>query len=412
MELHQLDIKLAFLQGELEEEVYVEQPPGYEERGSEYACHLKKALYGLKQAPRAWHSRLHQELIKFDFQVSEADPSLYFRGRKNKMVYILVYVDDILIASKEMDDVNEVKKALMATFEARDLREATSYLGIKIERQRESLHLKLSHEVMITDLIKRYTPCFTMEDCKTRSVPLNPSIKLTKDEGEVLDRRQYPYCQLVGSLMYLSITTRPDISYAVGVLARHMAKPTLLHWQTAKGVLKYLAGTATKGIVFGSNDVGSRSVQGYCDADYAGDTDTRRSTTGYVFLLHGGTITWSSKRQQTVAASTTEAEYMAAASAIKEALWLKKLLKDLELESKILDIKMDNQSAIKLLKNPISSMRSKHIDVMHHFARERIQRGEVTVQYISTEKMVADIMTKALQKNKHETCCSSMGLKI
>ena len=209
--------------------------------------------------------------------------------------------------------------------------------------------------------------------------------------------------------MYLSICTRPDISYAVGSLARYMANPTTVHWQAAKGVLRYLAGTSDYGITFGAG-AADLNLLGYCDADYAGDIDTRRSTTGYVFLYNGGAITWQSKRQQTVAVSTTEAEYMAAAAAVKEGLWLRKLLGDLHLETKTINIMADNQSAIKLLRNPISSLRSKHIDVIHHFARERVMRQEVAFHYTSTDTMIADILTKALGGDKFTYCRVNMGV--
>ena len=207
--------------------------------------------------------------------------------------------------------------------------------------------------------------------------------------------------------MYLSVCTRPDISQAVGALARYMAHTTTAHWQAAKGVLRYLAGTSDYGIIFGGHEI---TLDAYTDADFAGDIDTRRSTTGYVFILNGGAISWSSRLQQTVAASTTEAEYMAAAFAIKEGLWLRKLFNDLDLELQI-TINADNQSAIKLLKNPVFSMRSKHIDVIYHFARERVTRGEISFKYIRTDKMVADALTKPIPASKLKFCRDAMGVK-
>ena len=187
-----------------------------------------------------------------------------------------------------------------------------------------------------------------------------------------------------------------------------MAQPTAAHWQAGKGVLRYLAGTANYGITFG----GTRSgLEAYTDADYAGDIDTRRSTTGYVFILNGGAISWSSRLQQTVASSTTESEYMAAASATKEALWLRKLLSEMQLNITVIDIKADNQSAIKLLRNPVFSMRSKHIDVIYHFARERVIRGEIRFHYIRTDSMVADALTKQVPASKFQFCRSAMGVK-
>ena len=404
MELHQLDVKTAFLNGELaeDERVFITQPQGYES-GTGLACHLNKTLYGLKQAPRAWHERLFTELEAIGFKASDADPGLFIYNGKSSNTYLLVYVDDILITASSLEAVSTVKERLMATFDARDLGEVNHYLGMKIIRDRGSRTISMSQELMVREIVEQ----FGLSDAKTMSTPLSLSIKLNAEDGDLLDTEVYPYSQLVGKLMYLMVCTRPDIAYAVGVLSRYMSKPRLPHWQAAKGVVRYLAGTADYSLTFTGGDL---SLTGYCDADYAGDTDTRRSTTGYVFVLGGGAITWQSKRQQTVAASTTEAEYMAAAAAVKEGLWLRKLLIDLSIPINIISILADNQSAIKLLRNPISSLRSKHIDVIHHFARERVMRKEVAFRYVKTEDQLADCLTKALPTSKHQMCCDGMGI--
>lgn len=405
-ELHQLDIKTAFLNGELEEDVYVVQPPGYEVGDGSAACHLKRALYGLRQAPRAWHTRLDKELEAISFHTSEADPSLYIRHDKISTTYLLIYVDDILIASKDIVRVDEVKRALAHAFDTRDLGEAKYFLGMTIERDRINGTVKLSQERATSELITKYG----LADGKIKGVPLSTSVRLSADEGSKLNAAEArEFASLVGALLYLSICTRPDISQAVGALARYMVAPTSVHWLTAKGVLRYLAGTASYGIHYGG---GNSGLLGYCDADYANDPDTRRSTTGYVFTMHGGAICWSSRRQHTVAASTTEAEYMAAAHAVKEALWLRKLMRDLSLGTESILIYADNQSAIKLLKNPVSSQRSKHIDTIYHFARERVARKEVSFTYITTSEMIADILTKAVPKSKVEFCTKGMGLGV
>lgn len=401
LELQQIDIKTAFLNGELEEEVYVQQPPGYGNGSPGTACHLKRALYGLKQAPRTWHQRLDKELGLHGFKPSNADASLYIRHDKDSTAYLLVYVDDILIITDTLQQANDIKESLMTAFDARDLGEAKFFLGMTIERDRAARTLKLSQERSITELLDKYS----LGECKPKSTPLS-SIP-TATEGEELDVKVHPYSSLVGALLYLSVTTRPDIAHAVGVLARYMAAPRTGHWTTAKGVLRYLAGTRNHGLVFGTTD---KTLRGYCDADYASDTDTRRSTTGYVFLLNGGAISWSSRRQQTVAASTTEAEYMAAASAVKEALWLRKLMFDLAGDRSTVLIYDDNQSTIKLLKNPMSSQRSKHIDVIYHFARERVARKEVEFLYIPTDRMIADYLTKPVPKSKFEFCRNGIGV--
>ena len=403
MEIHQVDIKTAFLHGELEEEIYIEQPEGYEEGPPGTACKLNKSLYGLKQAPRAWFSRLNRELEDFGFKASDADPSLFTLHNKANSVYLLVYVDDILIAGDDTTTVNAIKQKLLKSFQGRDLGEITSFLGINISRDRAKKELKIDQKGMIKDIIEE----FGMEDAKPRSTPMSTSLKLTKNEGETLDKEKYPYGTLVGKLMFLAVATRPDLAYTVGALTRFMANPTIVHWQVAKDVVRYLAKTPERGITFrGSNT----ELKVYCDADYAGDIDTRRSTTGYVFMMSGGATSWNSKRQPTVAVSTTEAEYMAAAAAVKEGLWMRKLLESLNVKVDKINIMCDNQSAIKLLKNPIFSVRSKHIDVIHHFARERVLRGDVVFNYIHTKKMLADVMTKALPTEQHEELCAQMGV--
>jgi len=401
LELQQLDVKTAFLNGELEEDIYMAQPPGFEEGGPNFVCHLKKALYGLKQAPRAWHTKLKTELEHMGFSASETDPGLFIKHLEEDYVYILVYVDDILIATKSKDNVKTVKDILMTTFDARDLGDASYFLGWEIKRDRASRTLKISQTKMTTNLINKYG----MDNAKTKTTPISLATKLTK-QGEPLDTSTYGYSELIGSLLYLSVCTRPDIAQAVGALARYMSKPTTDHWTTARGVLKYLAGSVDRGITYGPMS----ELEGYCDSDYAGDIDTRRSTTGYVFILNGGIISWSSRLQATVAVSTAEAEYMAAAQAVKEALWLRKLIADIGAPLKTIQMYTDNQAALTLLKNPIASARSKHIDIIYHFARERVARKEIKFEYCPTAVMIADIMTKALAESKFEKCCSGMGV--
>ena len=322
-------------------------------------------------------------------------------------MYLHVYVDDILIVSKVLELVQWAKDCIKDAFDARDLGEAKLYLGMTIVRDRQARTLKLGQERLTAQLLETYR----MTDAKPASVPLTAGSTLVKDEGKVLDQAKYPFCQVVGSLMHLANCTRPDIAFAVGSLAKYMQQPTTAHWNAAMGVLKYLGSTKNHGVCFGGNR-DEREFVGYCDADYAGDLDTRRSTTAYVFIYNGGAVSWSSRRQQTVAVSTTEAEYMAASAAIKEALWLKKLLGDLHIVdvNNTITILSDNQGAIKLLHNPITSMRSKHIDVIYHFARERIARKEVAIEYVRTEHMLADVLTKALPKVKHALCCAGMGV--
>lgn len=411
LEIQQLDVKTAFLQGELAEQVYVNQPEGYEEGGPGKCYLLHKAIYGLKQAPRTWHQRLHAELSNLGLTASEADAGLYTYNTKQESIYLLVYVDDILLISSSKPLISSVKQSLMSAFDVRDLGDATTFLGINIIRDRRSKSIRLIQQRLIGDTISK----FGLADAKPASVPMSSSVKLSKEEGAPLNKQAFPYGQLVGTLNYLAVCTRPDIAYAVGALSRYLHSPTTVHGQAARTVGRYLKGTADFGISYGSSSTSSSNgsnikLEGYCDSDYAGDLDTRRSTTGYVFTLNGGPISWQSKRQPTVAVSTAEAEYIAAAAAVKEALWLAKLMADLGYPQMPVPISGDNQAALKLLRNPISSLRSKHIDVVHHFARERVMRGEIQFSYISTADQLADFLTKAVPPAKHSMCCKNLSI--
>ena len=401
-ELHQLDVKTAFLNGDLEEDVWMEQPEGYEQGDpSRISCHLQKAIYGLKQAPRQWHAKLSEALREMGATVSEADPGLYSCSTKHGEVHLLVYVDDVLIAAQHIAAVEVVKSSLLARFDARDLGEARQFVGLKISRDRVSQTLTLSQQAAAGALVQK----FGLAEAKGKATPLTAGLSLSKEGKQLAEGAARGYREAVGSLMYLSNCTRPDLCHATNTLARHMAAPTEEHWAAAKGVLRYLAGTAGLGITY-RKQVECTELVGYGDADYAGCQDTRRSTTGYVFVVNGGAVSWGSTLQKTVALSTAEAEYMAAASLVKEALWLQKLQRDLQLggspaaASRGTLLFTDNQAALALLRNPIVSQRAKHIAVLYHFAREKVQSGEVEFQYCPTELMLADLFTKQLPTEK------------
>jgi transposase InsO family protein len=399
-ELQQLDVKTAFLNGELDETIYMQQPPGFDD-GSGTTCRLLKSLYGLKQAPRAWYHKLKGQLETMGFTASIADAGLYTKVMAGgSRVFVLVYVDDILVAGPQLSAVNVVKEQLATAFDVRDLGDARMFLGIEIERDRGARTLRVSQRQAVMDLLKRHS----MSVCKPRTTPLAPSVQLLRATES--DERVSGFAEIVGSLLYLANCTRPDIAFAVSALSRHMANPTRVHYNAAKSVLRYLSGTAGLGIEYGR--VGG--FEGWCDADFAGDLATRRSTTGFVFLLSGGAISWQSKLQPTVAASTTEAEYMAASSAVREGLWFRQLLADFGVSVGVVQMFGDNQAALTLVSNPVITARSKHIDVMHHFVRERVLRGEVSFSYCPTTEQVADCLTKSLSPTLFSACCVGMGM--
>lgn len=402
LELEQLDVKTAFLHGELEEDIWIAQPPGFEEGGTGLACKLHKAVYGLKQAPRVWHSKLKSVLDKVDYKPSDADPALFINSTPSRS-FALTWVDDVLTAHHASTATkNPAIQKLADEFGEVTILDGSFALGLEIQRDRSARTLKLSQRLLTEDLLEE----FGMAEAKPRSTPFPPGCHPSKAGADPLppDSR---YAEVVGSLLYLATVTRPDIAQAVGVLTRYMAAPTTEHWQLAMGVLRYLAGTRDWGIVFGPTD----PIVGYTDSDYAGDPDIRRSTSGFVFTMNGGSVSWSSRLQPTVAVSTAEAEYMAASPAVKEALWLRKLLADFGKPVDALTIFTDNQAALALLKNPVSSVRTKHIDVIHHFARERVERNEVQFVYIASQDNVADTMTKPLPAVRFRECCADMGMQ-
>jgi ribonuclease HI len=336
------------------------------------------------------------------FKVSSADPGFFIKEEDSSTVWILVYVDDILVAAKNLSEVEHFIRTFLTKFEARDLGDASFFLGMEITRDLTQETIKLTQVKYANEVVSR----FGMKDCNPTVTSSSTSVKLTKD-GDVLDMQRYPYREAVGALLYLAMCTRPDIAQAVGAVARYMSTPSTKHWSAVKMIVRYIKGTAKMGLLFGR---GKSGMLGYCDADYAGDVDTRRSNTGYVFVLNGAAVSYSSQLQPTVAASTVEAEYMAASRAVKEALWLRKLLPELDIGATPMTIYGDNQGALKLLKNPITSVRSKHIDVHHHLTREQVCRGEVEFRYISTDDMVADILTMALPRDKVKKCREDMGI--
>ena len=396
--LHQLDVKTAFLNGDLEEEIFVKPPPGYEVPNKVWR--LRKPLYGLKQSARAWHKKLRDGLFVHGFQVSSADQSLYTLKHQGEMAYLLVYVDDALIAGSERS-VAHVKKILTQMFECRDLGVASYFLGMSIVRTAEELWL--GQPKYARDIVAR----FGMRDAKPRRTPLDVNLKLSKEGEQPSPEEAAKYPEIVGSLLYLCGCTRPDLAQSVGLLSRYMAEPKQEHISAAKQVLRYLVGTCDLGLLYKRDGC---SMRGFCDADYAGDQDKRRSTSGYVFLLQDAAISWNSKLQPTVAASTCEAEFISASFAAKEALWLRQLLSDFTGTVNPVQLRVDNQGALALLHHPHGHQRTKHIDVAHRFVQDRVERGELQFKYIATADMVADCLTKSVPVTKLSENRTSMGL--
>ncbi|GAX73720.1 hypothetical protein CEUSTIGMA_g1173.t1 [Chlamydomonas eustigma] len=348
MHLHQMDVKSAFLNAELDEDVYIQLPPELETGGDRQVYQLQKAVYGLKQAPRAWYNKLKDLLAGLGFKQSEADPAVYFQFMNGQLEIILTHVDDLLIAAADLNRVQWIKEQLKGLVDIKDMGPASYYLGMEISRKDGKI--LLTQHKYTRELLEKFSPM----GLRGRDSPLEDKTQISRTAGvKLTEEKASKYRETVGALMYLQTGTRPDLAYAVGLLARFFQSPTELHMDLLTSVMRL---------------------------------------------------------QPTVAVSTMEAEYMAASAAAKEALWLRKLMCELQVSDKPVHIWGDNQSALCVLKDPISSARSKHIDTMHHFVRERIQMGQLTYQYISTADMVADILTKATKVAVFHKMRNQMGL--
>eukprot|EP00253_Pinus_taeda_P030085 PITA_30085 len=411
LELQQLDVKTAFLHSDLDEEIYMEQPEGFvQHRNAKFVCRLKKSLYGLKQSPRQWYKKFDSFMLSQKYVRSEYDHCVYFKQLNNGMFIILVlYVDDMLLASKSIEEINRLKTQMARTFDMKDLGAARQILGMEIFRDRSNGKLWLSQQKYVEKILLR----FGMNNVKPVSIPLASHFKLssslcpnTDEEKDYMSR--IPYANVVGCLMYAMVCTRPDISHAVGVVSRYMANPGKEHWSAVKWVLRYLRGTSNYCISYNKS---SEFVCGYVDSDFAGDLDKRRSTSGYVFTLAGGAISWMSKLQNIVALSTTEAEYIAASHACKEAVWLKGLLGEFGRLQDNIRLLCDSQSAIHLAKNPAYHSKSKHIPIKYHFVRQVITERGVSLEKVHTKENCADMFTKPVLLEKLRWCLASLGLQ-
>lgn len=400
MQLKQFDIKTAFLYGELEDDIYMRQPTGFGDN-SNRVCKLRKSLYGLKQASRCWNRTFTGFIEKFGFIVCQSDPCVFVSTRDGNTIILAIYVDDGLIAGSNDECIRDVISHLRGQFEM-TIVNVGCFLGLEIERLADG-SIFLHQSAYARKILQK----FEMEECNAVATPSDPNQVLERVENA--ERLNYPYRELIGSLMYLAVGTRPDICYAVGKASRFLEHPSTIHVNAAKRILRYVKGTLNYGILYDSN--GEKQFRGYSDADHAGDTDTRRSTTGYAFMLGNGIISWNSERQKSVAISTTESEYVAASNAVKELIWLKRLLAELmpDRDDDALFL-MDCQSAIRLIKNPEYHKRTKHIDVRYHFVREKYDDGVFNLEYVPSEHQLADIFTKALPKGSFQYIRSSLGI--
>ncbi|CAM8885291.1 unnamed protein product [Rhodiola kirilowii] len=400
----QLDVKSAFLYGELKETVYVEQPPGYVKLGEEHKAYkLKKALYGLKQAPRAWYSKIEEYLLSNGFNKCSHEHTLFTKvNAEGDLLIVSIYVDDLIFTGNNPSLCDEFKSFMEKKFDMTDLGRMHYFLGVEVQQTTKGIFL--SQKKYASEVIAR----FGMEGCNPVSNPMVPGTKFSKDdEGEAVDPSLYK--QLIGCLMYLT-TTRPDIMFPVCYLSRFMSCPKEAHLTGAKRVLRYIKGSTKLGLFYMRSEVDL--FVGYTDSDFAGDVDSSKSTSGYVFIMSNAAVAWSSRKQPIVTLSTTEAEYVAACACACQSLWMKKILESFnQSQYKGVTIYCDNTSSIKLSKNPIFHGRTKHIKVRFHFLRDLVKEGEIDLLHCKTENQRADIMTKPLSLDLFLKMRELLGVK-
>ena len=408
-EIHQVDVKSAFLKGDLDKEIYMQQPEGFQVVGQEKkVCHLLKAIYGLKQASRQWHRKLRSALLDMGFTQLSADTSVYVYRHQGGITILMVYVDDITIMGNDAAHLISVKQELAKRFDLTDLGELDYFLGIRVTRDRKHRILELDQSKYIRDVLIR----FQMIDVTPAFTPLAAGTQLIKSSHPVEDNDQAfitQYQSLVGSLMYAMLGTRPDLSFAVTKLSQFGSNPTEYHLKAAKHVLRYLSATQNNRLQFGSID--DNEITGYSDSDWAADQNDRHSTTGYTFLYAGGSICWASRKQPTVALSSTEAEYMAISDASRHAIWLRTLFTELGFKQpNPLPIHVDNKGSVDLALNPVHHKRTKHIDIKHHFIRQCLEDLSVGLVQIPTNENFADVLTKSLPFAKHSLFSGKLGV--
>lgn len=409
--IHQADVRAAYLNGDIDEEVWMDQPPGYEASGKDgqkLHCKLVKALYGTKQAGRVWRKCIREFLEQLGFKMSLFDPCLFTRGSymKGNWILIIIWVDDILTAyaTGTQRQFSEFWKKLSARFNVKDMGAVEHYIGIDISRDVDKQVMVLSQKTALEEVLMH----FGMMDVKTRVTPMIDRLQLYRT-NEIEETTDKPYRSLVGCLMYPMLWTRPDLAHAVGTLGQFASNPSNEHWKAGMDVLRYIRGEMDLSLVFkGSDDY---SLVGYADSDFATDRETGKSVYGYAFFIGSSLVSWRSKKSKSVATSSTIAEVEALYQACIEGIWLFDMLESLGLPvKKPFKIWEDNQAVIAIVNGERYLERTKHEVVKIEFIRDKIQNGIVVAKYLETGEMTADVFTKSLGKNLFKKHVEKLGL--
>ena len=408
MLLHQMDVKTAFLNALIDHEVFVEPPEGIRES----TCgiwKLRKALYGLKQSQRNWNEMINDVLIELGFTRGISDTCIYRRSHKGNLSLVLIYVDDIMIATDQKEDMIQIKAGLGAYFEMSDMDELRFCLGLQVERGNDWIWLGQS--TYIDDVVER----FNLEQATVRSTPMKCGNILSKAMApdtleEKIEMDKIPYRKGIGSVMYAMIGSRPDVAYSLSELSKYLDNPGARHWKEFKHLVRYLKGSKDFGLCY--ERTGGLKLEAYVDASFANDVDSRKSTSGFVIMLGGNVVSWISRRQSMVTLSSTEAEYVALTSCMQELIWIEKILSDFGIEIKEpIVIYEDNQACIKMVDQESFSKRTKHIDIRYHFIKEKVKSGRYELRYCTSEMQIADLLTKALPKAKVKLFRRMCGLQ-
>ncbi|GJR15641.1 retrovirus-related pol polyprotein from transposon TNT 1-94, partial [Tanacetum coccineum] len=402
MIIYQMDVKTAFLNGDLQEEVFVSQPEGFEDQENPtHVYRLKKALYGLKQAPRAWYDTLSKFLMANNFFKGAVDPTLFTRKSGKHILLVQIYVDDIIFASTDLNACNIFSKEMSSKFQMSMMGQMSFFLGLQVSQSPGGIFINQAKYALET--LKKYG----MDLSDPVDTPMVDRLKLDEDlMGTPVDQTRFR--GMVGSLMYLT-ASRPDLVFAVCMCARYQAKPTKKHFEAIKRVFRYLKGTIHMGLWYPKDN--AMSLTAYADADHAGCQDSRRSTSGSAQFLGDRLVSWSSKKQRSTAISTTEAEYIAMSGCCAQILWMRSQLKDYGFDFNKIPLYCDNKSAIALCCNNVQHSRSKHIDIRHHFIREQVENRVVELYFVETNYQLADILTKALPRERFEFLLPRLGMK-
>ncbi|KAL0449037.1 UNVERIFIED_CONTAM: Secreted RxLR effector protein [Sesamum latifolium] len=411
-EIWQMDVKIAFLNDFIEEEIFMDQPKGFTAVGEEQkVCRLHRSIYCLKQASRSWNTHFDEVIRGYDFIKNDYDPCIYKKISGSSVAYLVHYVDDILLIGNDVKMLSDIKAWLSTQFSMKDMGEASYILDIKIYRDRSRRMLGLTQSSYIEKVLKR----FKMECSKQGLLPMRHGIKLSKNQSPKTDEElkrmtNIPYASAVGSIQYVVHCTRPAAAYALSVTSRYQACAGEPHWGAVKSILKYLKRTKDMFLIC---DGGELILEGYSDASFQLDDDDAKSQSDFVFKLNGGVVTWKSSKQDTTTDSTTEAEYIATSEAAKEVVWMKNYIQELGVVPSIAEpvvIFCDSNGAIAQAKEPRSHHRSKHILRRYHLLREMVSRGECRIDRVSSAENTVDPLTKPMSQVAHTQHLDKMGL--